>query len=1051
MAGQTGGMGRTSPLVGRARELGRLASFAGDATDASGTGGRLLVVLGEAGMGKTRLLDELATTQTDDSQIVRGRADEQDTAAFGLWLGILNQVGLPRPGSDRSIPASEQRWDTVDLLSSVLGVAGPVLVVLDDLHWADDDSLWVLEHLLDRASDRPLGVIATTRPGSEARTARWHALYRRGDVLALDGLDVAEVAELAEQLGATATDAQRLWERTGGNPLFVREQVRTGDVAIPSTVDGVLSAAIERLGPETADIVSLIALAGPATPRAVLATAAGISPDHLERHLDAPRREDLIRESDGGIRFRHDLLAQAAVQRLGGSQQQAHHRALADAWSDMRDPRSEPRRAHHLLLAVPAVSPVDAAEAAIAVAGQLRSSGQPSDAASLLRQAGTVLADRGDVSTALKARVAVAEADTRWAIDDVDGATAASARALDHASLSGDPALVAAAEVVALTHHDPFRPDPVRIARLAAIDDALPAAHDGIDPVLRIRLRGRRAVLMASLPELAEEATALGEDAVARARALGDPEVVIGALRDRLFVQASPADFEAKARAADEILEVARATGRPQLALLGHEWRFAVMIGAADLTGAAGALQDLEVLATLMASPYWRYTAAVRRSGLAALLGDYEGALTLAGSTAQLGRGVVPEWEALGVELGLRIAAGMLFGRDDHGADPLLRAWIAATGQVPVMYLQAHCALGEALLGDPAASRHRLAPWLDRIPAAIHELEGLSTLSAFAHAAVLTGWHEAVPTLRTVLLPFAGRLAVANAASPDVSVDHHLAALALLAGDVDEARTSALRAVDIARRVRSSVLEARALLLVATAAEGAGDVQAAASARDAADALAEPLGMNLHPSWDPAPTARPSAAALVPSGDRTIKLRLDHGRWFVDSPFGSAHVADSIGMGQIVRLVTAPNTPVAAADLAGGDRGGSMVVASDLGPTLDGRAKREYRRRIAELRADIDEAEANNDTERAAKHQLELEAILAELQAAVGLGGRDRPQGSSNERARVNAARTIRRGIAALTAALPELGAHLDVSIRTGHQCAYTPEPAAALDWKVVS
>jgi hypothetical protein len=208
--------------------------------------------------------------------------------------------------------------------------------------------------------------------------------------------------------------------------------------------------------------------------------------------------------------------------------------------------------------------------------------------------------------------------------------------------------------------------------------------------------------------------------------------------------------------------------------------------------------------------------------------------------------------------------------------------------------------------------------------------------------------------------------------------------------------------------------------------------------------------MNLHPRSDPAPAARPTASAPIPSGDRTVTLRLDHGRWFVASPFGTAHVADSIGMRQIIRLVTAPNTPIAAADLASADRAGGMVVASDLGPALDGRAKREYRRRITELRADIDEAEANNDNERAAKHQLELEAILAELRAAVGLGGRDRPQGSSNERARVNSARTIRRGVAALKAALPELGAHLDVSIRTGHQCSYAPEPAAGLDWRVV-
>jgi hypothetical protein len=67
----------------------------------------------------------------------------------------------------------------------------------------------------------------------------------------------------------------------------------------------------------------------------------------------------------------------------------------------------------------------------------------------------------------------------------------------------------------------------------------------------------------------------------------------------------------------------------------------------------------------------------------------------------------------------------------------------------------------------------------------------------------------------------------------------------------------------------------------------------------------------------------------------------------------------------------------------------------------------------------------------------------------VGLGGRDRPQGSAAEKARINVSRNIRRAIAAVTAAVPDLGAHLQVSVRTGHRCSYAPEPAATLSWEV--
>ncbi len=141
-------------------------------------------------------------------------------------------------------------------------------------------------------------------------------------------------------------------------------------------------------------------------------------------------------------------------------------------------------------------------------------------------------------------------------------------------------------------------------------------------------------------------------------------------------------------------------------------------------------------------------------------------------------------------------------------------------------------------------------------------------------------------------------------------------------------------------------------------------------------------------------------------------LRRDDGVWFLSSPHGDGHVADSLGMRQLARLLAAPGSELAAVDLVGAEKGREVVVASDLGPALDARAKREYRRRISELQAEIEEAEDHNDPERAAKHRIELDALLDELRAAVGLGGRDRPQGSGAEKARINVSRNVRRAIA---------------------------------------
>jgi hypothetical protein len=331
----------------------------------------------------------------------------------------------------------------------------------------------------------------------------------------------------------------------------------------------------------------------------------------------------------------------------------------------------------------------------------------------------------------------------------------------------------------------------------------------------------------------------------------------------------------------------------------------------------------------------------------------------------------------------------------------------------------------------------------------MHGLDGLPALTLIALVAVRTGWREAAGELRRLLQPYEGWLPVGNGVVADLSVDHHLGALALLDDDVDGAVAAAQAALAVARRARSPLLEAHALALLGRAVARTGDRRAAASARDAAMALAEPLGLRFDDDGVVGPGPR-ATAAPAPAGPeaRMVRARFVDGRWDLESPFGTGSVADTTGLRQLLVLVTSPGRDVPAVDLAAAD-GGTPVVSSDLGPALDARAKREYRRRVAELHEEIDEADAHHDGERAAKHRLELEALLDELRRAVGLGGRDRPQGSGAERARVNTARSIRRAIAAVGRAIPDLGSHLQVSVRTGHRCAYAPEPAAALTWSV--
>jgi hypothetical protein len=114
---------------------------------------------------------------------------------------------------------------------------------------------------------------------------------------------------------------------------------------------------------------------------------------------------------------------------------------------------------------------------------------------------------------------------------------------------------------------------------------------------------------------------------------------------------------------------------------------------------------------------------------------------------------------------------------------------------------------------------------------------------------------------------------------------------------------------------------------------------------------------------------------------------------------------------------------------------------------LDDRARASYRARLEELEAELADAEAANDLERAAKAQWERDVLVDELAAAVGLGGRSRPLGSGVERARKAVSGRIRDAIRRITAVHPELGEHFSASVATGTTCCY--DPAHPVAWRL--
>ena len=175
--------------------------------------------------------------------------------------------------------------------------------------------------------------------------------------------------------------------------------------------------------------------------------------------------------------------------------------------------------------------------------------------------------------------------------------------------------------------------------------------------------------------------------------------------------------------------------------------------------------------------------------------------------------------------------------------------------------------------------------------------------------------------------------------------------------------------------------------------------------------------------------------------DHDNEFHHDGELWVLRFAGRTVRLPDAKGVGDLAQLLGAPGREIAALDLAGVASGG------DAGPILDAAARDAYRRRLQELDDDIEGAEAMGDAGRVERFAAERDALVEQLTTAFGLGGRTRRAGSPAERARSTVTTRIRHTIRRIEAVHPELGRHLDRSVRTGTFCSYQPDPIVS--WKV--
>lgn len=190
--------------------------------------------------------------------------------------------------------------------------------------------------------------------------------------------------------------------------------------------------------------------------------------------------------------------------------------------------------------------------------------------------------------------------------------------------------------------------------------------------------------------------------------------------------------------------------------------------------------------------------------------------------------------------------------------------------------------------------------------------------------------------------------------------------------------------------------------------------------------------------------AAATSSGGIGDGEAQRALRTEGAVWAVTFDGRTVRVGDRKGMTDLAALLAAPGREIAAMDLMD-----AAVVADDLGPDLDRRARQEVEQRIRDLQLELVEAEDGHDLVRAERARDEMDRLVSSLAAATGIGGRGRRRGGTAERARSAVTWRIRAAIRAVAELHPDAGAHLDSSVRTGRWCLY--EPVTPGQWEVLT
>ena len=1091
---------RAERLVGRARELVVIAQALAEAEAGRG---RLVLLAGEPGIGKTSLADA-ATAMAAERRftVYWGRCWESGGApAYFPWLGVLSALSatldeptlaevlgdgaavlaeivpelrrrLPPPSSGAQPPAEEARFRVfraiVALAREVSRRSEPGLVlVLDDLHAADRSSLALLHFVARELRGSKLLVLGTYRDAEARADAELGELIsrigREGTLLALSRLSEEDAQKLVTAHAELSTlDSGRILARAQGNPLFLEEMLRLYSEqgaesveagVVPHGVRDVIGQRLSRVSAEARGVLELGAVSGDELEPSLLVLAAGDAAA-VNRALAEATRAGVLTERGERRRFAHALFREVLYRELAPGARQELHGLLARAFErSATTPGAIPHEkiAHHALKG-PEELLDQGVNHALAAARRAQELLAYDDAVALVERALAAVTERGNRAE-LRARVLVAlgEAAIRRG-DGAAGKRACSeaeslARSLGNAELGAQATLVYG-RVFAFG-----AVDPVLIGMLEASLEALPAG----DSALRARLLGRLAAALQPAVNV-DEPVAVALDAIQTARRLGDRRTLLDVMHDSISAITDCADAAGALALNLEAEALARELGDRERLLTTHGRLFFLHLSLGDLEQADARAAAFEALARELAAPWIGYRAHFFRSVRATMHGRFADAEAALAEALRLGteardpaatRLYTAGREALhrASERHDQLVAPESMARLERPHFRFAPAWQA---------LHAGLAYGRREEPEQAARTYQLMP--SSYPLNLFSYFFLTEMVA------LGGTSEAAERLLALVSdcrdPFLG-LAWSYAAweGPRTRL------LGLLYGRLrryDEASHAFELAIADLERLGTGPYLARTQYEYGRMLLEKGDASDTERARELlgrSRERASALGMagllqhierrlaalsgssaNARP-----PSARPPSARPAPMPQATPLTMTLEGEYFaVGYRDEVVRLKASLGLHYLAQLLEQPGREIHVLELVraqSGSDASELADTGDAGEVIDQAARDRYRQRAEELREELAEAEANADTGRIERTSEELEFLSRELGRAVGLGGRTRRAGVAAERARSAVQRRIRHVVERVGTHHPGLAKFIERSVRTGIYCSFVPVP----------